>query len=63
MPSPGGSGTGPGSRCGSGAHDFPEKNAQKAVPYGVYHLAADTGWVSVGCDGDTAAFAVATLRH
>ncbi|ORT46706.1 transposase, partial [Frankia sp. KB5] len=45
------------------AHDFPEKGAQKAVPYGVYDLAADTGWVSVGCDGDTAAFAVATLRR
>ncbi len=45
------------------AHDFPEKDAQKAVPYGIYDLAADTGWVSVGCDGDTAAFAVATLRR
>ncbi|ABW12326.1 Rhodopirellula transposase family protein [Parafrankia sp. EAN1pec] len=45
------------------AHDFPEKNAQKAVPYGIYDLTADTGWVSVGCDGDTAAFAVATLRR
>jgi Rhodopirellula transposase DDE domain len=45
------------------AHDFPEKGAQKAVPYGVYDLAADSGWVSVGCDGDTAAFAVATLRR
>lgn len=45
------------------AHDYPEKNAQKAVPYGIYDLSADTGWVSVGCDGDTAAFAVATLRR
>jgi hypothetical protein len=45
------------------AHDFPEKGAQKAVPYGIYDLAADSGWVSVGCDGDTAAFAVATLRR
>ena len=36
------------------AHDFPEKGAQKAVPYGIYDLAADAGWVSVGCDGDTA---------
>jgi transposase len=44
-------------------HDFPEKDAQKAVPYGIYDLAADTGWVVVGCDGDTAAFAVATLRR
>lgn len=45
------------------AHDFPEKGAQKAVPYGIYDIGADTGWVSVGCDGDTAAFAVATLRR
>jgi Rhodopirellula transposase DDE domain len=45
------------------AHDFPEQGAAKAVPYGIYDLAADAGWVSVGCDGDTAAFAVATLRR
>jgi hypothetical protein len=45
------------------AHDFPEKGAQKAVPYGIYDIGADTGWVSVGCDGDTSAFAVATLRR
>jgi transposase len=45
------------------AHDFPEKGAQKAVPYGIYDLNADAGWVSVGCDGDTAAFAVTTLRR
>src|SRR4029450_9778784 len=37
------------------AHDFPDKDAAKAVPYGIYDLAADAGWVSVGCDGDTAA--------
>ncbi len=35
----------------------------KAVPYGIYDLAADAGWVSVGADGDTAAFAVGTLRR
>ncbi|MFD7015266.1 ISAzo13 family transposase [Streptomyces sp. NPDC059928] len=45
------------------AHDFPEKGALKAVPYGIYDIGADTGWVSVGSDGDTAAFAVATLRR
>jgi hypothetical protein len=45
------------------AHDFPEQGAHKAVPYGIYDLAADAGWVSVGWDGDTAAFAVATLRR
>jgi Rhodopirellula transposase DDE domain len=44
-------------------HDFPDKDAPKAVPYGIYDLTADAGWVSVGCDGDTAAFAVATLRR
>jgi hypothetical protein len=41
-------------------HDFPGE-AGKAVPYGVYDLAADAGWVSVGCDGDTASFAVTTI--
>src|SRR5664280_566786 len=43
-------------------HDFPGE-AGKAVPYGVYDLGADTGWVSVGNDGDTAAFAVQTIRR
>src|SRR3990172_9397209 len=46
-----------------GMHDFPDPTVPKAVPYGIYDLAANTGWVSVGCDGDTAAFAVATLRR
>jgi hypothetical protein len=46
-----------------GVHDFPDPATPKAVPYGGYDVAADTGWVSVGCDGDTAAFAVATLRR
>lgn len=46
-----------------GVHDFPDAAVGKAVPYGVYDLAANTGWVSVGRDGDTAAFAVATLRR
>src|SRR6185312_3969250 len=35
----------------------------KAIPYGVYDLAADTGWVGVGTDHDTAAFAVATIAR
>jgi hypothetical protein len=43
-------------------HDFPDPKVGKAIPYGVYDLGAGTGWVSVGCDHDTAAFAVATLR-
>lgn len=46
-----------------GVHDFPDKDMPKAVPYGIYDLSANTGWVSVGSDGDTAAFAVATLRR
>src|SRR5437867_4505575 len=40
-------------------HDFPDDSLGKAVPYGIYDLAADTGWVNVGTDHDTAAFAVA----
>jgi hypothetical protein len=46
-----------------GVHDFPDPAVPKAVPYGIYDLRANTGWVSVGCDGDTAAFAVETLRR
>lgn len=41
-------------------HDFPGDQG-KAIPYGVYDVGSDTGWVSVGDDGDTAAFAVATI--
>ncbi len=44
-------------------HDFPDEEAGKAIPYGVYDVAANTGWVSVGKDHDTAAFAVATIRR
>ena len=44
-------------------HDFIDPALGKANPYGVYDLAADTGWVSVGTDHDTAAFAVATIRR
>jgi hypothetical protein len=44
-------------------HDFPDKELGKAVPYGVYDLAANTGWVNVGTDGDTAAFAVESIRR
>ena len=46
-----------------GVHDFPDKLVPKAVPYGVYDVGANTGWVSVGSDGDTATFAVETLRR
>ena len=43
-------------------HDFPDKELGKAIPYGVYDVAANTGWVSVGTDHDTAQFAVQTIR-
>jgi Rhodopirellula transposase DDE domain len=44
-------------------HDFIDPTLGKANPYGVYDVAADTGWVSVGTDHDTAAFAVETIRR
>jgi hypothetical protein len=44
-------------------HDFPDKELGKAIPYGIYDLAANTGWVNVGTDHDTAAFAVESLRR
>lgn len=44
-------------------HDFPDPTVGKAIPYGIYDLAANTGWVSVGRDHDTASFAVQTLRR
>jgi len=44
-------------------HDFPDPELGKAIPYGIYDVAANTGWVSVGADHDTSAFAVATLRR
>ena len=44
-------------------HDFPSDAAGKAIPYGIYDLGANSGWVSVGTDHDTSAFAAATLRR
>lgn len=43
-------------------HDFIEESG-RANPYGVYDIGADEGWVSVGTDHDTAAFAVQTIRR
>ncbi len=43
-------------------HDFMDKVLGKAIPYGVYDVGANTGWVSVGVDHETAAFAVNTIR-
>ena len=44
-------------------HDFVDKTLGKAIPYGVYDVTRDSGWVSVGVDHDTAVFAVETLRR
>src|SRR5947209_9969471 len=44
-------------------HDFLDRQLGKAIPYGVYDVAANQGWVSVGIHHDTAAFAVASVRH
>jgi hypothetical protein len=43
-------------------YDFIDTQLGKVTPYGVYDLTANTGWVSVGTDHDTAAFAVATIE-
>ena len=42
-------------------HDFKDPLLGKAIPYGVYDLASDEGWVSVGIDHDTSRFAVASI--
>lgn len=42
-------------------HDFPDKRLGKAIPYGVYDLASNEGWVSVGIDHDTAHFAATSI--
>jgi len=44
-------------------HAFADKNLGKAIPYGIYDLTANLGWVSVGIDHDTAAFAGAAIRR
>ncbi|MDR1187982.1 MAG: ISAzo13 family transposase [Bifidobacteriaceae bacterium] len=44
------------------AHDFPSPDVPRALPHGVYDVAANDGWVSVGVDHDTSAFAVATIK-
>jgi hypothetical protein len=44
-------------------HDFIDPGLGKAIPYGVYDIARNAGWVSVGVDHDTAAFAVNTIRR
>jgi transposase len=44
-------------------HDFPDPNVSKAVPYGVYDIADNKGWVNVGISADTAEFAVESIRQ
>ena len=44
-------------------HDFQDRRLGKAIPYGVYDLANNQGWVSVGIDHDTAYFATRTIRR
>jgi Rhodopirellula transposase DDE domain len=43
-------------------HDFKDKELGKAIPYGVYDIGANKGWVNVGIDHDTAQFAVSSIR-
>ena len=44
-------------------HDFIDPDESKAIPYGIYDVAKNQGWVNVGCDHDTSAFAVASIRR
>ncbi len=46
-----------------GVHDFPDPEMPKAIPYGVYDIAGNEGWVNVGNDHDTPAFAVASIAR
>ena len=43
-------------------HDFPDKTLGKAIPYGIYDIGANNGFVNVGITKETAAFAVASIR-
>jgi len=44
-------------------HDFPDPTVGKAIPYGIYDVGRNAGWVTVGQDHDTASFAVASLHR
>ena len=44
-------------------HDFVDPQLGKAIPYGIYDLTLNQGWVNVGIDHDTAEFAVESIRH
>ena len=45
------------------SHDFPDPKVPKAVPYGVYDIGKNMGWVNVGMSADTAEFAVESIRQ
>ena len=45
------------------AYDFPDKTNGKATPYGIYDIGNNNGWVNVGCNHDTAEFAVFSIRQ
>jgi transposase len=45
------------------SHDFPDPNVPKAVPYGVYDVGKNQGWVNVGMAADTAEFAVESINQ
>ncbi|MEK8021174.1 MAG: ISAzo13 family transposase [Candidatus Parabeggiatoa sp.] len=44
-------------------HDFPDKEQGKVIPYGIYDINNNFGMVNVGCDHDTSAFAVASIKN
>jgi transposase len=44
-------------------HDFPDPKIPKAVPYGVYDIGSNTGWVNIGVTADTAEFAVNSIKY
>jgi len=44
-------------------HDFPDKTLGKAIPYGVYDIESNEGWVNIGINHDTAQFAVNSIRR
>jgi len=44
-------------------HDFPDPKVSKAVPYGIFDVAENKGWVNVGISADTAEFAVESIRQ
>jgi len=44
-------------------HDFIDPDEPKAIPYGIYDVARNHGWVNVGCDHDTASFAAGSIHR